>query len=218
MTCSAGRRLFLGSPAWGRSESGCSRRFSIWSSTAGRSGQRCGKRRDAASLVKLLALADGHRRHREQVIDALWPDVSVVDRLEPFAQGGSLRAPDDRCVGQHRAHVRHGPPCSLATGSWSMRSSSSDRRSPDSPPATGSGSKGDPRCTGGELLPFDPYDDWAFHHRQRLQLRYRELFAAVAGSSSSSRSIPTDEDGHVGVMRGLLRAGDRRACCASSNC
>ena len=29
-----------------------------------------------ASLVKLLALADGRRLHREQVIDALWPDLS----------------------------------------------------------------------------------------------------------------------------------------------
>ena len=34
-------------------------------------------RRNAASLVKLLALADGRRLHREQVIDALWPDLPV---------------------------------------------------------------------------------------------------------------------------------------------
>ena len=34
-------------------------------------------RRGAASLVKLLALADGRRLHREQVIDALWPGLPV---------------------------------------------------------------------------------------------------------------------------------------------
>jgi DNA-binding SARP family transcriptional activator len=28
----------------------------------------------AASLLKLLALAPGHRMHREQAIDHLWPD------------------------------------------------------------------------------------------------------------------------------------------------
>src|SRR4029453_3461057 len=30
--------------------------------------------RKAAALVKLLALAPGHRMHREQVMDLLWPD------------------------------------------------------------------------------------------------------------------------------------------------
>jgi two-component SAPR family response regulator len=30
--------------------------------------------RKAAALVKLLALASGHRLHREQVMDILWPD------------------------------------------------------------------------------------------------------------------------------------------------
>jgi DNA-binding SARP family transcriptional activator len=32
--------------------------------------------RKAASLVKLLALAPGHRLHRELVMDLLWPDLS----------------------------------------------------------------------------------------------------------------------------------------------
>jgi DNA-binding SARP family transcriptional activator len=31
--------------------------------------------RKAAALVKLLALTPGHRLHREQVIDLLWPDL-----------------------------------------------------------------------------------------------------------------------------------------------
>jgi DNA-binding SARP family transcriptional activator len=33
------------------------------------------RRRKAAALVKLLALAPGHRLHREQVIALLWPDL-----------------------------------------------------------------------------------------------------------------------------------------------
>ena len=32
--------------------------------------------RKAAALVKLLALSTGHRLHREQAMDALWPDSS----------------------------------------------------------------------------------------------------------------------------------------------
>src|SRR5437870_13272416 len=41
--------------------------------------------RKARSLVKLLALAPGHRLHREQVMDALWPE------LGPEAAANNLR-------------------------------------------------------------------------------------------------------------------------------
>ena len=61
----------------------------------------------------------------------------------------------------------------------------------------------------GELLPFDPYEVWAFHHRQRLQLRHRELLRRGGRFDQLVALDPTDEDGHVGVMRGMLRAGDR---------
>jgi DNA-binding SARP family transcriptional activator len=33
------------------------------------------RHRRAADLIKLLALAPGHRLHREQVMDTLWPDL-----------------------------------------------------------------------------------------------------------------------------------------------
>ncbi len=36
-------------------------------------------RRDAANLVKLLALRHGRRLHREQVMDLLWPDYAVAE-------------------------------------------------------------------------------------------------------------------------------------------
>jgi DNA-binding SARP family transcriptional activator len=40
--------------------------------------------RKAASLLKLLALAPGHRLHREQAMDLLWPD------LDPRAAANNL--------------------------------------------------------------------------------------------------------------------------------
>lgn len=33
--------------------------------------------RKAAALVKLLALSSGHRMHREQLMDVLWPDLGT---------------------------------------------------------------------------------------------------------------------------------------------
>lgn len=43
------------------------------------------RRRKPAALLKLLALAPGHRLHREQLMDALWPD------LDPGAAAANLR-------------------------------------------------------------------------------------------------------------------------------
>ena len=44
------------------------------------------KSRRARSLVKLLALAPAHRLHRDQVIDALWPDSDLSAAANNFHQ------------------------------------------------------------------------------------------------------------------------------------
>src|SRR3712207_1482238 len=43
------------------------------------------RQRRAAAIVKLLALQPGHRLHREQLMDALWPE------LDPTGQANNLR-------------------------------------------------------------------------------------------------------------------------------
>jgi hypothetical protein len=40
----------------------------------------------AATLVKLLALAPGHRLHREQAMDLLWPDLGRTKVPETSAK------------------------------------------------------------------------------------------------------------------------------------
>jgi two-component SAPR family response regulator len=49
-------------------------RVSVGTRIIGEDGWRL---RKAASLVKLLALAQGHRLHRERVMDLLWPQLGV---------------------------------------------------------------------------------------------------------------------------------------------
>ena len=44
------------------------------------------KSRRSSSLVKLLALAPGHRLHRERVIDTLWPDSDLAAAANNFHQ------------------------------------------------------------------------------------------------------------------------------------
>ena len=45
---------------------------SVWSRTISENEWRL---RKAAALVKLLTLASGHRLHREQAMEALWPEL-----------------------------------------------------------------------------------------------------------------------------------------------
>src|SRR4051794_31058691 len=45
----------------------------------GRDAAQVIRRRDASRLAKFLALAPHRRVHREQVVDALWPEVSFED-------------------------------------------------------------------------------------------------------------------------------------------
>ena len=67
-------------------------------------------RRSAAALVKLLSLAPGRRLHREQVIDALWPEIEVGDagpRLHKAAHF-ARRSLGEQTTGS-RAAGRHRP-------------------------------------------------------------------------------------------------------------
>ena len=64
-------------------------------------------------------------------------------------------------------------------------------------------------CHHGELLPEDPYEDWAFLPRQRLQLRYRELLRRAGRWVELVEVDPTDEAAHVAIMRQALAVGDR---------
>ena len=50
--------------------------------------------RKAASLIKLLALAPGHRLHRERAMDLLWPESGYEGRLQQPATNPPRRPPD----------------------------------------------------------------------------------------------------------------------------
>ncbi len=66
-------------------------------------------RRHAAALVKLLALSPGRRLHREQVIDALWPDLGV-DEAAPGAGRRHRRARRLRLILVHRSTLASAGP------------------------------------------------------------------------------------------------------------
>ena len=165
-------------------------------------------RRDPAQLVKLLALAPTHRMHREQIIDRLWRDAplaSVANRLHKAAHFVRKATDDSGSIVASGETVALFPDAHLETDVEVFERLAAEAMS------TGAADVLDRALNVycGELLPFDPYEDWVFHHRQRLQLRHRELLRSAGRFDQLVALDPTDEHGHVGIMQNLLRAGDR---------
>ena len=76
------------------------------------------RRRPPAALVKLLALAPRRTLHREQVIDALWPDTGIDDAAPRLHKAAHYAR---RSLGDPRALVLAGETVSLfpdAVAEW----------------------------------------------------------------------------------------------------
>ncbi|WP_136708948.1 alpha/beta hydrolase [Agromyces sp. H66] len=169
-------------------------------------------RRDAAHLLKLLALTPSHRLHREQVIDALWPEAtpeSVANRLHKAAH--FVR----RATGRHDAIVLEGdtvalfPYADLRVDALEFEEAAGRATSVRHPAMAEAAVEAALAGYAGDLLPFDLYEDWTGIHRRRLQLLRRDLLRRAGRFEQLVAIDPTDEDAHVAIMRARLDAGDR---------
>ena len=156
--------------------------------------------RKARELVKLLALAPGHRLHREQAMDVLWRD------REPAAAANNLhqavhvarRALD---AGRDRG-ARRGAD---AEAEVDVEGSSSRprRRAGRGRPAAYRGALA---LYGGELLPENRYDDWAEERRDELGTLAAELADELDASAPADDRpflLPADASSFVGREREL---------------
>jgi DNA-binding SARP family transcriptional activator len=165
-------------------------------------------RRDATRLAKFLALAPNRRMHREQLIDALWPESSfesAQNRLHKAAHFLRKATGLVDSVVLSEAVVAFLPDARVEI----------DVAAFEGLAQTGV-SNGDPRSIDraialyrGDLLPDDPYEEWLEYERERLRSRLRELLRASGRFHRLIAMDPTDEDGHVGIMRAMMRNGDR---------
>ena len=180
------------------------------------------RRRKARSLVKLLALAPAHQLRREEVMEALWPD------LDPAAADNNLRGAlhtARRALAPHGAIVSQDGTLALRAdgGLWI------DAVGFEAAAATArrDGALADYAAAlslyGGELLPEDRYEDWATGPRDRLHNLHlgllRELAALHEGARTWPAAIaalqrllvaePAHEEGHVALMRAYALAGQR---------
>ncbi len=166
-------------------------------------------RRDrAAALVKLLAISPARRLHREQLMEAFWPDLDFE------AAGANLRKAVHfarKTLGAHELIEISSDVVALAPGA--DVSIDSERFEIAARAALQGGDKAAheraAELYGGSLLPDDIYVDWLDTPRQRLQQRYVEL---LRGGQLWQRLIaldPTDEQAQCALMQAALDSGNR---------
>jgi predicted ATPase/DNA-binding SARP family transcriptional activator len=186
------------------------------------------RQRRAAAIVKLLALSPSHRLHREQVIEALWPDLEMEAaannlrvvlhraRRRLDATGAPpgrflVRAGDDVVLSvADRVQVDVERFETAAARAWLSEHPGASREAVELYP--------------GDLLPEDLYEEWAANRREGLRASYltllarlaqlheqrAELGAAIAARQRLLLADPLDEPAHVALIRLFARTGETR--------
>src|SRR5919109_3801375 len=168
------------------------------------------RHRRGADLVKQLALAPGHRLHREQVMDTLWPD------LPGEAAAANLRKATHfarRALGWEGSIGIDADMLALLPGA---EVHSDVERFEDA--AREALRQADQRACAkaaelyrGELLPEDRYAPWSQEPRARLRLRYLQVLKAGRSWERVLELDGADEDAHRALIQDALHRGDRGA-------
>ena len=188
---------------------------------------RAWRLRKARTLVKLLALADGHRAHRDVLTEALWPGMDPAAAannlhqalhaarraltVDGSASADVLRLQDDVVILSLSGDLVVDADEFAAAGQRALRSRSAEdyRAALD--------------LYAGELLPEDRDADWAVTDRERLAGLHRSLRTGLARSvlergdpaeavlllEPLARSRPDDEPVHRLLIEALDQAGRR---------
>lgn len=160
--------------------------------------------------MKYLALTPGHRAHREQVVDALWPD-EPVDAVAPKLHKATHFA--RRALGSSDALTTVGdiltlfPDEHVEVDALAFESAATDALRRGDASAAARALDAHP----GDLLPDDPYEEWLQGHRDRLRSLRLDLLRCVGRWDDLIAVDPTDEDAHVALMRARRDEGDLHA-------
>ena len=149
--------------------------------------------RRATDLVKLLALASGHRLSRDEVLEVLWPTLSADAAASNLHKAASYarRALGDRsAVVLRRGVVELGPDAEVTTDVERFE-------------------RGDDAAYRGELLPDEPYAEWTLGPRAALRERRLAVMRSRGHWEDVVREDPADEEAHRALMRLRVASGDR---------
>jgi predicted ATPase/DNA-binding SARP family transcriptional activator/DNA-binding CsgD family transcriptional regulator len=183
--------------------------------------------RKAAALVKLIALAPGHRLHREQVMERLWPDsdrrATSNNLRQTLHAARRILASDpsagSRYLGSEADSLVLCPENDLWVDVDAFEAAALSTQRSREPGAYEDAIE----LYVGELLPEDRYEEWAEERRRELSETYTSLFLGLAwayeeredyGSAIEAlrkvtRDEPTYEEAHAGLMRLYALSGRR---------
>lgn len=184
--------------------------------------------RKAASLVKLLAMAKGHRLHRERVMDLLWPDLGAKAASNNLRGAlhvvrrtfGSHTSSASRYLELQRDQLILCPSGELWVDVEAFEEAAANARRSRSPAAYRAAIE----LYTGELLPGDRYEEWTEGRREALRQMYLSLLTELAGlfeeREEYERGIealrrvlseePAREEAHVTLMRLYTLSGQRQ--------
>jgi len=164
----------------------------------------------ATHLVQLLSLEPRHRLTRDEVIDALWP------QLDTEAGAANLRKAAHharQALGRHDGVVLQGGEVTL----WPGRTVTVDADAFDLRAQAALANRDPTACAqaardyGGVLLPGSRYEAWTEPARERLRARFIELLRASGQWERLAQEEPTDEPAHRELMARELAAGNPAA-------
>ncbi len=150
--------------------------------------------RKARELVKLLALADGHRLHREQAMDVLWPDRDLAAAANNLNQAvhAARKALGAGAIELQDGLLRLDADLDVEAFELAATDARRDR--------TAAACERALALYGGELLPENRYDDWAELERGRLAAIHGELEQILDGLGvvPGRRRLPLETSTFVG--------------------
>ena len=168
------------------------------------------RRRHAAALVKILALVPGRRLHREQLIDTLWPELTVEEAAPRLHKAAHYAR---RAMGHPDSVVLAGemvalwPDVDVQVDAAVFQAQAETALAARDAAAAGSAAD----RYRGDLLPEDPYESWAQDVRDRLRMLYLDVLRLAGRWEVLTVVDPADERAHLELIAALARRGDRRA-------
>jgi DNA-binding SARP family transcriptional activator len=177
--------------------------------------------RKAKTLVKLLALAPGHRLHRDVVADVLWPDATPAAASNNLHQivHNIRRMMGASSIGVHDDVIRLGAASELIVDVDLFEQAAAKARSAGDIDALQAALK----LWTGPLLPEDQYAAWADEPRERLTETHAALMALLGSRLSDdgeheaalalleplASTRPLDEPLHRVLISALVGLGRR---------
>jgi predicted ATPase/DNA-binding SARP family transcriptional activator len=190
------------------------------------------QQRRAAAVVKLLALQPQYRLHREVLMETLWPDLDgepAANNLRVAMHRARQRLEDagaspGRFLTRQQDDVVLADPAEVVVDVQRFSESAQRAWLKDDPALTHAAAA----LYTGDLLPEDPYEEWAAHRRTDLRITYLALLsrlaqlhearaddaAAIAATQQLLAAEPLDEAAHASLMRRFARVGAYRQALA----